>query len=78
MRNCSLVKRSCADNSTGLKLTTEATVQTLRDQGLKVGEHSINLRSFDASRDGGDGREYASMSSDNPGGNPGHRKPKVS
>ena len=44
MRNSSLVKRSCAENVTGLKLTTEATESALRS-GL-VGERSVGVEAL--------------------------------
>ena len=40
MRNSSLVKRSCADNSTGLKPGTDAAGAMVREGGGAVGEHS--------------------------------------
>ena len=75
MRNSSLVEGSCAENVTGLKFTTEAAEFAIsrlvgeRCQGVEAG----TVRSGGALRS-----ENAGMSSDNPGANPGHRKPKVS
>lgn len=43
-----------------------------------VGEHCSHRRSDDVSDRGGTANEDAGISSDNPGGNPGRRKPKVS
>ena len=43
-----------------------------------VGERSQGVEVADVSRGGALGSENAGMSSDNPGENPGHRKPKVS
>ena len=76
MRNSSLVERSRAENVTGLKSTTEAAVPRFR--AGEVGERSQGAEVLDVSRDGALGSENAGMSSDNPGKNPGHRKPKVS
>ncbi len=75
MRNCSLVEGSCAENVTGLKSTTEAAGSVLNGS---VGERCQGVEAG-AVRPGGALRsENAGMSSDNPGENPGHRKPKVS
>ena len=74
MRNSSLVEWFCADNSPGLKPTTEATGR----RKAAVGERSVLQRSRGASRGGADGRANAGMSSVNLGEKPGHRKPKVS
>ena len=76
MRNCSLVEESCAENVTGLKSTTEAAAPTFIGRG--VGERSQGVEAEGVSRSGALGSENAGMSSDNPGENPGHRKPKVS
>ena len=75
MRNCSLVEESRAENETGLKSITEAAALT-SCQG--VGERSQGAEAEDVSHSGALGSENAGMSSDNPGENPGHRKPKVS
>ncbi len=75
MRNSSLVEGSCAENVTGLKSITEAAEFAI--SGL-VGERCQCVEAG-AVRPGGALRsENAGMSSDNPGENPGHRKPKVS
>ena len=58
----------------GAKLTAEAA-------GFRkgsVGERSVGCRRDTVRYSGGNRSEYASMSSDNPGENPGHRKSKVS
>ncbi len=77
MRNSSLVEGSCAENVAGLKSTTEAAApMTARKSG---GRGALPVqRRLDVSRVGALGSENAGMSSDNPGENPGHRKPKVS
>ena len=41
MRNSSLVKYLCADNSTGLKLVTDAADLARLRMGAVVGEHSL-------------------------------------
>ena len=76
MRNSSLVEGSCAENVTGLKSTTEAAVLPIYRR--EVGERSQGAEARDVSPGGALGSENAGMSSDNPGENPGHRKPKVS
>ena len=76
MRNSSLVEESCAENVTGLKSTTEAAGSS--SDGGTVGERCQGGEAADVSRGGALGSENAGMSSDNPGENPGHRKPKVS
>ena len=43
MRNSSLVKCLCADNSTGLKLVTEAADLVDLRIGVVVGEHSLRV-----------------------------------
>ena len=43
MRNSSLVKYLCADNSTGLKLVTEAADLVGPRTGAVVGEHSLGV-----------------------------------
>ena len=77
MRNSSLAEGSCAEDLTGLKSTAEAAApmseSSLGGRGAFPGQ-----RSHDVSFDGALGSENAGMSSDNPGENPGHRKPKVS
>ena len=76
MRNSSLVEGSCAENVTGLKSTTEAAAFRPR---AGRGRGALPVRRSPAVRPGGAlGSENAGMSSDNPGENPGHRKPKVS
>ena len=76
MRNSSLVEGSCAENVTGLKSTTEAAAFRSR---IGRGRGALPVhRSSDVSPGGALGSENAGMSSDNPGENPGHRKPKVS
>ena len=76
MRNSSLVEGSCAENVTGLKSTTEAAAFRSR---TGRGRGALPVRRSQVVRPGGAlGSENAGMSSDNPGENPGHRKPKVS
>ena len=75
MRNSSLVEGSCAENVTGLKSITEAAEFA---QGELVGERCQGAEAAAARRGGALRSENAGMSSDNPGANPGHRKPKVS
>ena len=61
MRNSSLVKRSCADNVTGLKSRTET-----RDCQLRlavVGERSGSIEAIPARRGGATRSENAGMSS---------------
>ena len=78
MRNSSLVEGSCAENVTGLKFTTEAAEFCSKLRAGLVGERCQGIEAG-AVRPGGALRsENAGMSSDNPGANPGHRKPKVS
>ena len=76
MRNSSLVEGLRAENVTGLKSTTEAAVLPIYRR--EVGERSQGAEAEDVSHSGALGSENAGMSSDNPGENPGHRKPKVS
>ncbi len=77
MRNSSLVEGPCAENVTGLKSTTEAAAPMSESKsggrGALPGRRSRRVNSCGAL-----GSENAGMSSDNPGENPGHRKPKVS
>ena len=75
MRNSSLVKWFCAENDRDSSLLPK--LWTSAQAGV-VEEHSINLRRFCVSRAGGDGKEDASISSDNSGEKPEHRKSKVS
>ena len=77
MRNSSLVEGPCAENVTGLKSTTEAAAPMIKASSGGRGALPVQRRS-DVSRAGALGSENAGMSSDNPGENPGHRKPKVS
>jgi len=76
VRNSSLVKRFCADNSTGLKPATEATSSAGNRRA--VGEHSALDRRQTARTAGRSRRDNAGTSSDKPGEKPGRRKPKVS
>ena len=75
MRNSSLVEGSCAENVTGLKFTTEAAEFAL---SRLVGERCQGVEASTVRSGGALRSENAGMSSDNPGENPGHRKPKVS
>ena len=77
-RNSSLVKRHCAENPTGLKHRTEAADMMDSDVHYVVGEHSAGLRRCAARHAGDCGRDYADISSVNPDGKSGRRKPKVS
>ena len=76
MRNSSLVKWSCAENSTGLKPITETWIvvfyRLLGRRAFPV-EGSKTVRTY-----GRQGSENAGMSSDKAGENPARRKPKVS
>ena len=76
MRNSSLVEGSCAENVSGLKSTPEAAEFALL-RGL-VGERCQGVEAGAVRPSGALRSENAGMSSDNPGKNPGHRKPKVS
>ena len=72
MRNSSLVKWSCAENITGLKLTTEATASEMMGRG------AFYMGRSQTGRTGGLYRsENAGMSSEKAGENPARRKPKV-
>ena len=75
MRNSSLVEWSCAENVPGLKLATEAVGSRFiwNGRGAFSGQRSQCVSYGGVLRS-----ENAGMSSDNPGENPGHRKPKVS
>ncbi len=78
MRNSSLVEESCAENVTGLKFTTEA-AGFVAIKSRRIGRGALpGRRSRRVNSCGALGSENAGMSSDNPGENPGHRKPKVS
>ena len=73
-RNSSLVKRTRAENITGLKRSTEAArVETL-GRGVFCGRYAVYRQGALT----GHRRAYAGMSSDKPGPKPGRRKPKVS
>ena len=61
MRNSSLVKRSCADNVTGLKSRTEARDCLFRQ--TVVGERSGSIEAVPARRSGATRSENAGMSS---------------
>ena len=77
MRNSSLVEGLRAEDVTGLKSTTEAAVS--RNESDSKGRGAFPGQRSRIARSGGAlGSENAGMSSDNPGENPGHRKPKVS
>ena len=76
MRNSSLVKRSGADNSTGLKLGTEAA--NVRRKADVVGEHSQTNEARPRGLVMRLRRDPAGISSDNGGENPPRRKSKVS
>ena len=78
MRNSSLVKRSCADNSTGLKPGTDAAGGPVREGRFAVGEHSAVGRRPTGRTAGRGGRDDAGTSSDQVGENPTRRKPKGS
>ena len=75
MRNSSLVKLTCIDNSTGLKPSTEAVdlhiVQVVGERG------SFDEAAAEARR-GGRSSANAGMSNVMWGANPHHRKPKGS
>ena len=76
VRNSSLVKWICAENSAGLKLGTEAT--DWHHKMPVVGEHCVSLRRSIVRTAGDITRDYADMSSEKQGEKPCHRKPKVS
>ena len=76
VRNSSLVKRSCADNSTGLKPDTEAA--GLPRKRRAVGEHSAPGRRQTVRTAGRSGRDNAGTSSEKAGEKPASRKPKGS
>jgi hypothetical protein len=76
VRNSSLVKRSCADNSTGLKPGPDA-AGVPRKRGA-VGEHSALGGRPTARTAGRGGSDDAGTSSDQVGENPTRRKPKGS
>ncbi len=78
VRNSSLVKRSCADNSTGLKPGTEAAGVLVREGWGPVGEHSAVGGRPTGRTAGRGGRDDAGTSSDQDGENPSRRKPKGS
>ena len=62
MRNSSLVKRSCADNVTGLKSRTEA--RDCRVTTAVVGERSGSIEAVPVRRRGATRSENAGMSSE--------------
>ena len=74
-RNSSLVKRTCAENITGLSTAPKLRVLAIAST---VGEHRSSLRRSTAKTAGGPPREYADMSSDKTGEKPVRRKPKGS
>ena len=76
MRNSSLVKRSCADNSTGLKPAPDAA--GVQGNLGAVGEHSAIGGRRTGRTAGRGGSEDAGTSSDQDGENPSRRKPKGS
>ncbi len=77
VRNSSLVKRSCADNSPGLKRATEAAGG--RVCGPVSGRGAFRLGGRSTGRTAGrGGRDDAGTSSDQDGENPSRRKPKGS
>ena len=78
VRNSSLVKRSCADNSTGLKPGTDAAGGPVREGRFAVGEHSAVGRRPTGRTAGRGGSDDAGTSSDQDGENPSRRKPKGS
>ena len=63
VRNSSLVKCSCAEDPTGLKLGTEATSQMPVRRHRAVGERSILLRRSTVRTAGANGSENVGMSS---------------
>ena len=77
VRNSSLVKRSCADNSPGLKRATEAAggLTDGSDSGRGAFRRGRRLTGRTAGRGGSDD---AGTSSDQDGENPSRRKPKGS
>ena len=78
MRNSSLVKRSRAENVTGLKCSTEAKDVCAIRGACVVEERSCLRRSRTARSGGAAGSENAGMSNHKAGENPAHRKSKVS
>src|ERR1700730_18672271 len=64
VRNSSLVKCSGADNSTGLKLTTEAAGASGLRAERAVGEHSRACEAAAEASRGGSGSENAGMSNE--------------
>jgi hypothetical protein len=77
VRNSSLVKRSCADNSTGLKHPTEAAGVAGATRGRGRGAFRPGRRPT-ARTAGPGGSDDAGTSSDQDGENPSRRKPKGS
>ena len=78
MRNSSLVKRSCAEDLSGLKLSTEDADFPPQLRGEVVGEHPICAEGHDVSRAGANGRENVGMSNRKSDEISDRRKPKVS
>ena len=72
-RNSSLVKRTCAEDVTGLSW-----IPKLRTPQGVVGERSMCSEGRPTRTAGAHGSEDAGMSSDKEGENPSRRKPKVS
>ena len=64
MRNSSLVKRSCAENVTGLKPSTEATDCGYRRVSAVVGERSVRETRLTVRTAAADRSENAGMSSE--------------
>ena len=75
MRNSSLIKRSCAENVTGLKCITE----DMDSVFIWSGRGALILHRSRVARHGGAvSSENAGMSNHKAGENPAHRKSKVS
>ena len=77
-RNSSLVEWVCAENSTGLKHTTEAADFRRFRSFRVVEEHCVRLRRYTVRSAGDITRAYADTSSEKQGEKPCRRKPKVS
>ena len=73
-RNSSLVKRTRAENITGLKCGAEASGVATLGRGVLSSRYAVYRQGALTGLRGA----YAGMSSDKPGQKPGRRKPKVS
>ena len=81
VRNCSLVKQSCAENDRDSSLSPklwDVVCEASASITTSVGEHSVVGRRFIVRWARRNRRDYAGMSSDKAGEKPAGRKPKVS